>query len=213
MKAGITLITLFLFTIGVAQAQFSLEMWHDGKVVLESGDTLRGRVKYDLDNNAVRIVLPNKTEKTFTAHKAWYVEIFDENVNMYREFYALPYEIRPGYETMVYFEVLQKGEITLLSREKLVQRTVQNSPYNFYRNTYTFTDVAYQYFALKQGNELLDISTKRRDVLALLGKHEKEIKKFMKSNRLKMERRTDLIRTFAYYNALISDIEKKASRN
>lgn len=213
MKAGITLITLFFLGIGLAQAQFSLEMWHDGRVVLEAGDTLRGRVKYDLDNNAVRIALPNKTEKTFTAHKAWYVEIFDENVNIYREFYALPYEIRPGYETMVYFEVLQKGEITLLSRERIVQRTVQNSPYNFYGNTYTYTDVEYQYFVLKQGNTLFDISTKRKDVLELLNKHEKEVKKFMKSNRLNTDRRTDLIRTFAYYNALVSDIENKASRN
>jgi hypothetical protein len=86
------------------------------KRVLDTGDTLRGLIKYDLDKDIIQLQANNKLE-SYTARKVLLFEIFDETVKRYRNFYSLPYALAGQYKAPVFFELLQEGKLTVLCRE------------------------------------------------------------------------------------------------
>src|SRR5690606_29624502 len=88
-------ISLFNLKETVAQ-EFPSEMWHDGKLVLLEGDTLRGKLKYDFEMDLVQL-LSNNVLQTYSARKILYFEIYDNNIGSYRYFYSLPYKIEATY--------------------------------------------------------------------------------------------------------------------
>ena len=122
---GISLLMVLQLAIsyeGRAQ-NWPSELWHQGKIVLMSGDTLRGLIKYDLQQDLVQYTLEDKRTEAFSARKIMFFEIFDETIREYRQFFALPYTTMTGYRAPVFFELLANGKLTLLSRESLEYRT------------------------------------------------------------------------------------------
>ena len=77
-------------TAGYSQ-KWPFEFWHEGKVVLLQGDTLKGNVKYDLQQDMVQFSAADQRVEAFTARKVLFFEIFDRTVNKYRQFFALPF--------------------------------------------------------------------------------------------------------------------------
>src|SRR5262245_58620833 len=117
MRAGILGILLLLSLTAFSQ-QFPSELWHEGKIVLEEGDTLRGNIKYNMQSDLLQLEIDNKLE-SFTARKVVYFEIFDTTIKRYRHFYSLPYTTSGEYRAPVFFELLSEGKMTLLCRESL----------------------------------------------------------------------------------------------
>ena len=56
--------------------QFAFEFWHTGKVVIDSGDTLRGNLKYDMSNDILQVQIDKRLE-SFSSRKVLFFEIFD----------------------------------------------------------------------------------------------------------------------------------------
>ncbi len=209
---------LFLFFIHTSifcfGQDFPSEMWHGGKVVLLSEDTIVGKIKYDFQNNIVQVNIGNSVQ-TFSARKIHYFEIFDETIESYRHFYALPYHVQSNYQVPLIFEVLYEGELTLLCREEIVTESVQQlnsypyspygnfgpyggNPYNQSRNR-----LNYKYYFLDKRNGIRNYNMKKNELLSFFKKYQQQVKKYMKKNNLKHDRMRDLVRLTAYYNALI----------
>lgn len=189
----------FLAITFCAAAQWSFELWHDGKIVLETGDTLRGQVKYDLQQDLIQFTNRKGTVEALTARKVLFCEIFDKTVGQYRQFYSLPYNTTSGYRTPIFFELIGEGKLTVLSRERLENQTT-SSPY--YYGNMSRVVLVNKYYMLKENGDITDFSVRKADFLQLLGKHADHINDYMKDNRLKLDEKQDLTKIIQYYNSL-----------
>ncbi|WP_366512676.1 hypothetical protein [Lunatimonas sp.] len=206
---------LFAWIIGLiwiidAHAQeFPSQVWHNGKVFLESGELVEGKVKYDLDNNIVTVA--TESVETYGAVSVTRFEIFDEYYGGIRVFYSLPYAATSDYKVPMFFELLVEGqEVTLLCREYI---TVDNRGMNGMgmRGMYMgpmwgppmmgFNRLAFDYYFLADSG-IQKYSQKKRDLFDLMDDRSSEVRLYMRKNRLSHDKRGDLLRITAYYNQL-----------
>jgi hypothetical protein len=183
-----------------AKAQdWPFELWHDGKIVLLEGDTLKGLVKYDLQQDLVQYNLPDKKIEVFTARKVLFFEIFDNTVHKYRQFFALPFTTPSNYRAPIFFELLEEGKMTLLAREALEYRTYNSS---YYLGSYSRLELVNKYFFMNEDGTITEFNGNRNDLIDLMGKKGEDVEKYIKANRLKYEDKYDFAKIVAYYNSL-----------
>ena len=196
----------FFFSILISSfahaQQFSFEYWHEGKIVIEGGDTLVGRVKYNMDNDLLQYQRGERFE-SLTARKAVYFDISDVVSKQYRQFYSLPYATSGQYKAPVFFELLEEGKLTLLCRESLEYKTY--SSFYFY-GSYTRLVVVYKYFLLDERGEIIEFEGKKNDWLYLMGNKAEDVQRYAKTNRLDFDDKNELVKIVVYYNSLF---EKK----
>ncbi len=192
-------IGILLTGVTIAQRDWPSELWHDGKVVLTSGDTLKGNIKYDFNQDLVQYVVSNRKAEIYSARKVLFFEIFDETVHKYRRFFALPYTNPTGYKASTFFELLEEGKMTLLSRE-LLEYKVYNS--SFYGGSYSRMVQTFYYFFLKEDGTIEDFRGKKNDLLDLMGNKVNSVEKYIRANRLDFDDKYDVARIVAYYNTL-----------
>jgi hypothetical protein len=178
---------------------FPFDLWHDGKLVLESGDTLRGSVKYDLQD--LLLIKHQGKLESYTARKVVFFEIFDEYYLRYRQFYSLPYSPVGGYKSPIFFESLCEGKITVLSREKIEYRTYSSPYYGYggYNSRMVLTNI---YFLLRENGKIEEFSGKKNDWYDLMNNRRNDIHDYVKENRLDFDRKYDIKRIIDYYNTL-----------
>jgi hypothetical protein len=198
----IFLILFFAFTDSRGQ-DFPSEMLHEGELVLLNGDTLRGQIKYNLENDLIQMVI-NETVQTYSARKILYFSIYDKSVDMHRNFYSIPFEVQPNYKIPILFEVLYEGKLSLLAREVVVTETVPQYSY-MYRSSVnmTRTRLDYEYYFLAEKGNIIKYNNKKYEIFEVMKRKEPQIKQYIKKNKLKIDSRRDLVRITAYYNALL----------
>lgn len=209
MKKSVAFLFVFLLlTASQLFAQyFPSEVWHDGKLTLLSGDEIEGKIKYSLESDLAQVNV-NNTIQTYSARKILFFEIFDETTSRYRQFYALPYDIRPSYKVPMLFEVLYENTVTLLCREAVVQENVPQ--YNYYSYYYygnrfaTRYRLDYEYFFLDKEGGIVKYNQKKDELYEILNTNASALEKYIKENKLKPDRQRDLVRITAYYNSLIN---------
>ncbi len=206
----ITVLFLFFLCLMVSPVigqYFPSEVWHEGKLTLLSGDEVKGKIKYNLEGDLVQVNL-NNTIQTYSARKILFFEIFDETTSRYRQFYALPYDIRPGYQVPMLFEVLYENTVTLLCREAVVQENIpQYSYYSYYYYGNRFATryrLDFDYYFLDQEGGIVKYSQKKDDLYEILKSQQSALERYIKENKLKHDRQRDLVRITAYYNSLIN---------
>lgn len=196
------LLLLSLMVVGSAHGQsnqkFPFEYWHDGKVVLESGDTLTGSIKYDLQNDLVQLSSNGRLE-SYTARKMTYFEIFDQTTRRYRQFFSIPYITSGAYKAPVIFELLSEGKMTLLCRERVEYRSYSNS---FYYGMSTRLILVYQFFLLNEDGSVLPFEGKRADLVRLMGNQGSQVEKYIRTNKLDVTDRTEFTQIVQYYNSI-----------
>lgn len=132
MRKGLLLYFLIQISFSAISQDFPSERWHKGKLVLLSEDTIVGKIKYDLQNDLLQVNVRNVLQ-TYSSRKILYFEIFDETIESYRHFYALPYNVQANYKVPLLFEVLYEGKLSLLCREEIVTESVpQYNSYELY---------------------------------------------------------------------------------
>lgn len=194
--------TVLFFSAQITFAQFPSELWHDGKVVLLDGDTLKGAVKYDLEKDIIQLN-DTKTIEAYTARKVLYFDIFDKTVNRYRQFYAIPYNVTIDYKTPVFFEVFYEGKLTLLGREYIAIQTTNYGP-SLGTGTYSRQVLRFQFYFLDANGRITLYGKKKKELLTYMRRFDNEINEYMKKNRLHYDDKADLIHTVRYYNSLIN---------
>jgi hypothetical protein len=179
--------------------QFPFEVWHEGKIVLLTGDTLKGMVKYDFQQDIVQFSRNERTVDAFSARKVLFYEIFDNSVHKYRQFFALPYTTAGSYRAPVFFELLEDGKMTLLAREALEFRTYS---YGFYGPTYTRQVLVNKYYFLDEKGNINEFTGNKNDLLNMMGRNADAVEKYIKTNRLRFDEKYDFVKIVAYYNSL-----------
>ena len=198
MKFGWVFVFLVL-SWAVAAQKFPSEMWHEGKIILEAGDTLRGNVKYDLTNDLLQFDKDNRLA-SYTARKVLFFEIFDKTIKRYRQFYSLPYATSGAYKAPVFFELLSEGKMTLLCRESLEYRSYPSSFY-YYGST-TRLVMVYKYFLLKDNGTIEPFTGKRNDLIYIMGNQGDPVEAFIKKNKLSVDNKYQFAEIVDYYNSL-----------
>lgn len=193
------LVLLIFFCADAAAQKFPSDLWHEGKIVLLEGDTLRGSVKYDLQQDLVQYGVANERTTAFSARKVLFFEIFDNSVRRYRQFFALPFTTTSGYKAPVFFELLEEGKMTLLSRESVEYRTY-NSPY--YMGSYSRLVLVHKYYFLDDKGNISEFTGNKNDLIQLMKNKGDEVEKYIKTNKLRHEDKHDFTRIVAYYNSL-----------
>ncbi len=178
--------------------QWPFELWHEGKIILTEGDTLKGFVKYDIQQDLLQFNTTDKVVEAFTPRKVLFFEIFDVSVHKYRRFYSLPYNTVGTYNALVFFELLQEGKLTLLSREAIEYKTY-SSPY--YVGGYSKQVLVNKFFLLAEKGNIEPFTGNRKDLLRLMGKKAEKVDDFIKSNRLDITDKYDFIKIIEYYNS------------
>jgi hypothetical protein len=191
-------IIFFLSQSATSFAQYPSELWHEGKVVLESGDTLRGMIKYDFQQDLVQYALKDQKAEVFTARKILFFEIYEVAIHQYRRFFALPYATQTGYKAPIFFELLEEGKMTLLAREFLEYKSYRS----MYFGMYTKLVLSYRYYFLNDKGEITEFNGTRNDLLQLMGNKADAVETFMRKNHLKTDERSDLVQIIDYYNSL-----------
>lgn len=192
-------ILYYLLSLPAFSQEFPSEIWHNGKMVLVSEDTLVGNIKYDLNRDIVQVKVKDKTF-TYSAQKIFFFEIFDIISESYREFYVLPYGLITSYKAPVIFEVLVRGNITLLCREYIGIKNVQN-PYSY--GSYSKKVLEYYFYFLDREGDITKYTLKKRDLYTVIAKKQNQVLEFIKANRLSHENRNDLVRIINFYNTLL----------
>lgn len=193
------LFVLSICTFGLRAQEFPSEYWHDGKIVLEGGDTLRGLIKYDLDRDLIQYNIPDRKTEAYTARKVIHFEIFDTTTKRYRQFYTLPYVMTGTYKTPIFFELLEEGKLTLLARETIEYRTM-GSPY-FY-GSYSRAVLVFKYYFLNEDGAIQPFTGTKNDLFQMMGNRSKDVEDFIRANRLKFEDKEDFSRIIEFYNSL-----------
>ncbi len=188
----------FLLSVTVHAQQWAFELWHEGKIVLVSGDTLKGLVKYDLQQDLIQYNSQRGNIEAYTARKVLLFEIFDKTVGQYRQFFALPYNASGGYRAPVFFELLAEGKMTLLVRENLEYRSY-SSPY--YYGSYSRLVLVYKFYLLEENGNITEFTGKKSDLMQLMGKRAGAVEDYMRENKLKIEDRDDFVKIVSYYNS------------
>lgn len=199
------LIFFLFFAVSIAKGQeFPSELWHQGIIVLVSEDTLSGKVKYNIDQDLVQIESEGKIY-TYSSKKLFYFQIFDETVDTYREFYTLPYAQVNQYEAPIIFEVLVEGKLTLLCRESISTKTVNDNNLNPYGSSMSYSrDVlVYTYYFLDENGKISRYNLKKRDLLRVLNKRADKVNAYMKVNHLRADKRYDISRIISFYNGIL----------
>lgn len=199
MRFALALIFIILFQIPLKAQVFPSELWHEGKLVLASEDTLPGKIKYDLPKGIVQVDNGAKVY-TYSAKNIFYFEIYDITSEHYREFYVLPYGVASSYKIPVIFEVLVEGNISLLSQEYVGLKNIQN-PYSY--GNYSKEVLIYDYYFLDKNGNITKYTQKKKDLMNALISRRNQVTEYMKANRLHHDKRNDLIRIIAFYNALL----------
>ena len=199
-KISITVTLMFIASLGFTQRDWPSELWHEGRIVLVEGDTLSGLLKYDFQQDLVQYTKNNRKAEIYTARKVLFFEIFDETVHKYRKFFVLPYSKPPSnYRAPVFFELLEEGKMTLLSRELLEYKTYNNA---FYGGSYSRLVQVDDFYFLKEDVSIEDFRGNKNDLLAMMGSRSKAVEKYIKANRLDFEEKYDVAQIVAYYNSL-----------
>lgn len=195
------LCSLFLAPASSYAQTWAFELWHEGKIILLTGDTLRGLVKYDFQQDIVQYDMPNDRTEAFSARKVLSFEIFDNTVKKYRRFYALPFSAAGSYKIPVFFELLEEGKMTLLAREALEYRTY-SSPY--FIGSYTRLVLIHKFFFLEEDGDIVEFDGSRNELLEKMGARSDAVEKFIRQNKLRMEDKYDFARIIAYYNSFFT---------
>ncbi len=190
-----------LFYLTTSAQDFPSEIFHEGKLILESGDTLKGAIKYDLEQNLIQLKYKGKIHAT-SAGEMLYFEIFDKKQEKYRQFYVVPYGANSNYKSPHFFELLYQGDLSLLAREYVRSENV-GSNWGYY-GSYTRAVLDYSlYFFSKDAQQIIPFNKKKGDLLTIMSKRSGEIKKFMKEHRLKADDIADVVQITIEYNKLI----------
>ena len=187
-----------IFVSGYAQ-RWPFELFHEGKVILSNGDTLKGLVKYDIQQEVVQFAKAERHPLVYSARKVLYFEIFDNSVHQYRQFFALPYSPSGAYESPVFFELLSEGKLTLLTKEELEYRSV---PIGYYGGTYTRQVLVNHFFLMNEKGVIEPFTGKKHDLLQLMGRSGDAVEEFIRRNRLKVDEKADFAQIVSYYNSL-----------
>ena len=192
-------ICLFFVFLGLSQIvyaqRFSPDYWHDGGVVLKSGDTLTGKLYYTLSDNSVQLeVACNKRfYKAFKLQSVFFENVLDSTL---RTVYVYNYKLPNGYEQPQLFEPLYVDSIvSLLGRERLV--FMAKGP-----GIGGGVEMGYDFYVKFKNGRIKYISPKKKEFLDAFPDEKKRLADFIKERKTDFNSLRDVKELVAFYNLI-----------
>ena len=171
------IIFFLLISFHISAQQFPSDLWHPGLLVTNEGDSIKGDLKYDFENQSIQLD-NGKTLKAYNVNNLYFFEIYDETIRDYRQFYSLMYEVGYNYSVPVLFEIVIEGKLSLLLRERIVAESISNNYFPSYysysmmprfNNNYSYINkVKYDYFFLENSGKIIKFNGKKRDIFSVM---------------------------------------------
>ncbi len=187
--------------------QFSRDFWHNGEIDMRSGETVKGRIKYNLEANSLLVQLENGSMRTYNPRSVEAWQILDAQSGEDRIFYSLNFA-EDGSKTgrAVFFELLTDGESLILFTRRKVETEIDNvyDPFWVGGRAISVQVERENYYLLDRRGNMAAIDNNARDFLKLANMDDEQVKEYIKRNRLRLEFREDMTNLINYYNAVIS---------
>lgn len=216
MKYRLLLLCWFFTTLSISAQEFPQNEFHQGEIVLNDGSILSGMIKYDLDADVIFFqTSQNKAFLTYNVNQFSSFKLFPFQAEKPRIFYALPFRNPSGYKRPKIFEAIYDDRVSLVGREYIVVKSRPISS-GFYRRSiydpffdpnerlYTIRYLAYDLYIVDEDGEVKFLGKRRKDVLEAFKSHRSELKKYLKKEKLRMDKLNDIAQLVKYYNELVS---------
>ena len=202
---------IFIVSVNITFAQqFPSDLWHPGLLVTNQGDSIKGNLKYDFENQSIQLD-DGETLKAFNVNNLFFFEIYDETIRDHRQFYSLMYEVGYEYSIPVLFEMIINGKLSLLLRERIVSESTQSSFPSYYaysmmprfsNNSGYVNKIKYDYFFLDNDGNILKFKGKKKELYNLMNDQYEKVKSYISNNKINLKRMSDLARVVSFYNQI-----------
>ena len=202
---------VFFVSVNISFAQqFPSDLWHPGLLVTNQGDSIKGNLKYDFENQSIQLD-DGETLKAFNVNNLFFFEIYDETIRDHRQFYSLMYEVGYEYSIPVLFEMVINGKLSLLLRERIVSESTQSSFPSYYaysmmprfsNNSGYVNKIKYDYFFLDNDGNILKFKGKKKELYNLMNDQYEKVKSYISNNKINLKRMSDLARVVSFYNQI-----------
>lgn len=202
---------VFFVSVNITFAQqFPSDLWHPGLLVTNQGDSIKGNLKYDFENQSIQLD-DGETLKAFNVNNLFFFEIYDETIRDHRQFYSLMYEVGYEYSIPVLFEMVINGKLSLLLRERIVSESTQSSFPSYYaysmmprfsNNSGYVNKIKYDYFFLDNDGNILKFKGKKKELYNLMNDQYEKVKSYISNNKINLKRMSDLARVVSFYNQI-----------
>lgn len=216
-------ITLFFLITVIASALCASEIesrggmqeWYPGSIVLKEGETLEGEIKYDLRSDAVHLRV-NQLIRTFVANQITGFNITQVDVEGKRFFISMPFEVNGGYKRPKLFEVIYINEVSLLGREEDAYSTwttldptvdltmIRRRAGRRYSSRYATSN--YDYFLSDNKGGITLMKRGVKGVTRSFDDHHKELKTYIRRNKLNIKSVYDMAKIVDYYNNIEKEV-------
>lgn len=201
MKVAFTVFTLLLFSF-TTKAYENYGLWCNGSLTLDNGEVIEGEINYDLKFEVVQ-VRDNGIIRAFTAEGVSEFTIFDPASYRQRDFVSIHHELNSGYERKAFFEVIEDGQITLLRKSEYIRRPRVMESYRA-SHVYLNTVCKHHYYAIKNNDEILEISNFKAEILPWMSQYEREVNNYIKRGKVKLRDIQQQLQVVGFYNQLYS---------
>lgn len=217
MIRSLVISLLLIWIVQSVEGQdLSSDIWHKGSIVLKTKDTIRGTIKYNLEENILQYRYSNKMI-TLSPNKVISFYFYDELLKASRYFRSLEYSPYSSYKPEMFFEVLVVGDLSLLAREYISYETrmindpfLTNDPYyNMYSNAgsnyITRRVINYNFYFFDHRSskeEVILYREKKKHLLKIMNDRSDEVKFYIKDKKVLYNTRRGLSVITEYYNSL-----------
>lgn len=180
------------FYMGDESGVYLNDVWEEGKATLVDGTALNGKFRYNIYKQKMEAVIEGDT---FAFAKPCELSILQlgEHKFVYSTFFRSDREV-----STTWFEVLCEGDCQLLLRRYIKYRVSDGDDDPGNDRLYRLEE----YYTCRGDGPPDRLYVSKKHVLDSFQNHQAEMCDFLKSKKLKVKERSDLVRLFAYYNAL-----------
>ena len=183
----------------LADDMIETDDWSTGRVTLISGEIIDGKLKYDKENQIVKITYGNSI-KAFGPWKVNYFIFYDDDMESLRRFYSVTVKNPNNYERVKFYEAIYEGKETTLFAER--NKTTIDNSFVYRQDIYFWGPeeiiVNRDQFFIWKDNTIIKFNSTYRELKELFPKCKKEIKTFINDKGLNLDDRHDLLKIFMY---------------
>jgi hypothetical protein len=197
---GCFLTSFFLFIQVVSAQKNPHQEWNEGFILLLDETEYSGKIRFDLQNNTVQVAFQGKM-LSFGAAKVEYFEFFDAEKKTNRIFYSLPFAQKNTYEALIFFELMVEGKLTLLNREKLVEKIVSR-PFTFGFPGTSYVEYYWvdEFYLLDENGKVKSFDPEKENVFDQFSASTPDVRLFIEANKNAVRDRYELMRVITEYN-------------
>jgi hypothetical protein len=181
-----------VFYLGNPSGMFLNPEWEKGQATLLDGSILEGEFRYNIYLQKMQAVVEGDTFAFAKPCELASLQLGEQKF-IYTTFVRGDQEVSNSW-----FEILCEGDCQLLLRRYIKYRVTDGDDDPTNDQLYRRDD----YYSRTDGGALKEIFQTKESVFGLMKDHEKLVKDYMKSEKLKLTDRQDLVQLFAYYNSL-----------